>query len=62
MNDNVLSPVVEGIKDSLRLSAGLVLAVGSVFSSFSHHSLSLRKIGDAPSDAAKKNPEAAPHP
>jgi hypothetical protein len=41
----VISPVVEGIKDSFRLSAGIVLAVGSVLSSFAHHSLSLRDVG-----------------
>ncbi len=42
MNVKVLSPVMDGIRDSFRLSAGIVLAVGSVISSFADHSLSLR--------------------
>jgi hypothetical protein len=46
MNVKLLSPVVDGIKDSFKLSAGIVLAVGSVISSFADHSLSLRTRND----------------
>jgi hypothetical protein len=42
MNVKVLSPVFDGIRDSFKLSAGIVLAVGSVISSFANHSLSLQ--------------------
>jgi hypothetical protein len=44
MNVKVLSPVMDGIKDSFKLSAGILLAVGSVISSFADHSLSLRNM------------------
>lgn len=37
-----MTPVVEGIKGSFKLSAGLLLAVGTVISSFAHHTLSLK--------------------
>jgi hypothetical protein len=46
MNVKVLSPVMDGIIDSFKLSAGIVLAVGSVISSFADHSLSLRNRND----------------
>ena len=46
MNVKVLSPVMDGIKDCFKLSAGIVLAVGSVISSFANHSLSLRNRND----------------
>jgi hypothetical protein len=46
MNVKVLSPVMDGIKDCFKLSAGIVLAVGSVISSFADHSLSLRNRND----------------
>jgi hypothetical protein len=46
MNVKVLSPVIDGIKDSFKLSAGILLAVGSVISSFADHSLSLRNMND----------------
>lgn len=46
MNVKVLSPVMDGIKDSFKLSAGILLAVGSVISSFADHSLSLRNMND----------------
>ena len=46
MNVKVLSPVMDGIRDSFRLSAGILLAVGSVISSFADHSLSLRNRND----------------
>ena len=42
MNVKVLLPVMDGIKGSFRLSAAIVLAVGSVISSFADHSLSAR--------------------
>ena len=46
MNVKVLSPVLDGIKDSFRLSVGIVLAVGSVMSAFADHSLSLRNTSN----------------
>jgi hypothetical protein len=46
MNVKVLSSVMDGIRDSFKLSAGIVLAVGSVISSFADHSLSLRNWND----------------
>lgn len=38
-------PIIEGIKESFRLSAAIVLAVVAVLSAFTHHSL---KDGGAP--------------
>jgi hypothetical protein len=46
MNVKVLSPVMDGIRGSFRLSAGILLAVGSVLSAFADHSLSLRNSND----------------
>jgi hypothetical protein len=46
MNVKVLSPVLDGIRDSFKLSAGLVLAIGAVISSFADHSLSVRNKND----------------
>ena len=46
MNVKALSPVMDGIRDSFKLSAGIVLAVASVISSFADHSLTLRNRND----------------
>jgi hypothetical protein len=46
MNVKVLSPVMDGIRDCFKLSAGIVLAVGSVISSFADHSISPRSKTD----------------
>ena len=44
MKDNILAPIAEGFKDSIRLSVGIPLAVISVFSSFMKHSLTLGSV------------------
>jgi hypothetical protein len=59
MNDKVFYPVVEGIKDSFRLSAGIVLAVGAVLSDFTHHSLSLRDPDPKPPNHDQDEQKAA---
>jgi hypothetical protein len=46
MNVKVLSPVMDGIRGSFKLSAGLVLAVVAVISSFADHSPTLRNGND----------------
>ena len=39
MKDNIIAPIAEGFKDSVRLFVSIPLAVISVFSSFMNHSL-----------------------
>lgn len=47
----VLKPVMEGIKESFKLSAAIILAVGAVLSAFTHHALN-QKDRIPPADSA----------
>lgn len=61
MNAKVVSPVIQGFKESFKLSAGLVLAVGSVISSFAAHSLSLRdRVNQQSTPSAEHKPNSHP--